>query len=81
MKKDVELRVSLPIHFPERDEGLGDFISNALRMVKEYHATEVAGCLPSKVNRLTAFPTMEDIQDCAIRFKKAKVLRLRSPIR
>ncbi|MBQ3597375.1 MAG: hypothetical protein II988_06165 [Clostridia bacterium] len=72
MKKDVGLRVSLPIAFPERDEGLGDFISNALRMVKEYHATEALGYLPSKGHRLTGFPSMEYIESCAIRFKKAK---------
>ena len=72
MKKDDNLRVSLPIPFPDKDEELGDFISNALRMVKEYHATDVAAFLPSKGVRATGFPSMEYIETCAIRFKKAK---------
>lgn len=71
MENANNLRVALPIPFPDSDDKLQAFIENAKRQAQEYNANEVAAFFPSKGLRVVGFPTDEYIISGAQRFKKA----------
>ncbi|MBR2871576.1 MAG: hypothetical protein IKB98_09435 [Clostridia bacterium] len=71
MKKNA-LKVALPIPFVEKEENLNEFIQNAIRQAKRYHASEVTAFLPSKGFRAVGYPTNEYITHCAKMFKTAR---------
>ena len=72
MKNDSDLRVALPIPFVDKEENLDEFIKDAIRQAKSYHASEVTAFLPSKGFRAVGYPTDEYIIQCAKMFKTAK---------
>lgn len=72
MKNDTNLRVGLPIPFVEKEENLDEFIKDAIRQAKSYHAGEITAYLPSKGLRAVGYPTDEYVIHCAKMFKTAK---------